>query len=76
MRTTVDLPPAVRRRAEELARERRQSLSAVVAELATLGLAKLEEPLRLDTDPLTGLPVFRIGRVITAEEVAEFLEEE
>lgn len=76
MRTTVDLPPSVRKRAEELAQKRRQSLSTVIAELATIGLAHLDEPLRLETDPKTGLPVFRIGRTITAEEVAEFLEEE
>ena len=33
MRTTVDLPPAVHRRASALARQRHQSLSTVLADL-------------------------------------------
>jgi len=32
MRTTVDLPPCVHRRAQELATERHRSLSATVAD--------------------------------------------
>lgn len=75
MRTTVDLPPAVRRRAEELAAERGQSLSAVVAELVTRGLAQIGEPVVLETNPETGFPLFRLGRPVTVEEVEEALDE-
>lgn len=76
VRTTVDLPPAVHRRARELAQERRQSLSSVVADLAVRGLATLGEPLQLTTDPTSGFPVITLGRRITAADVADALDEE
>jgi hypothetical protein len=75
MRTTVDLPPYVRHRAEQIARERGQSLSSVISELTALGLAQVDQP-DLEIDPLTGIPLFRIGRTITAEDVAAFLDED
>lgn len=76
MRTTVDLPPAVHRRASELARARRQSLSATIAELTTIGLARLGEPATIATDENTGLPVISIGRPLTSEDVASLLDDE
>lgn len=76
MRTTVDLPPAVRRRAEELARTTGRSLSATVAELAVRGLSQLDEPVHIDVDDRSGFPVLSFGRAITAEDVAEALDEE
>lgn len=76
MRTTVDLPPAVHRRATELARRRGRSLSATVAELTARGLAALGEPASVSIDPVSGLPVLSIGRVVTSDEVAELIAEE
>lgn len=76
MRTTVDLPPAVHRHVRELAAARGQSLSAVVAELTARGLAQLEVPLRLGTDPRTGLPTVSVGRTITDADVADLLDDE
>jgi predicted transcriptional regulator len=76
MRTTVDLPPAVHRRAKEIAHDRHQSLSAVVAELAVRGLATLGEPLELKTDGKSGFPFITLGRPITSEEVAAALDDE
>jgi len=76
MRTTVDLPPAVHRRARELAQERHQSLSSVVADLAVRGLAALGEPLEITTDPTSGFPVIALGRRITSAEVADALDDE
>jgi predicted transcriptional regulator len=76
MRTTVDLPPAVHRRARELAEERHQSLSSVVADLAVRGLAALGEPLEVATDPTSGFPVITLGRRITSAEVADALDDE
>jgi hypothetical protein len=76
MRTTVDLPPAVHRRAVQLAKQRGQSLSSVIAELATYGLSRLNEPLVLTTDPQSGFPVVSLGRQITSEDVANALDEE
>lgn len=66
MRTTVDLPPAVHRRAHELAAQRGVSLSSVLADLTVRGLAQLDAPVKLTTDRLTGLPVLSLGRKVTA----------
>jgi hypothetical protein len=76
MRTTVDLPPAVHRRAVELARSRRQSLSATVAELTARGLSQLDEPLSITVDERSGFPVISVGRRITADDVAAALDDE
>jgi predicted transcriptional regulator len=76
MRTTVNLPPAVHRRAQELARQRHQSLSTVIADLAVRGLATLDEPVEVSTDPKTGFPVITLGRRLTAAEVADALDDE
>jgi hypothetical protein len=76
MRTTVDLPPAVHRRARELAERRGESLSAVIADLTVRGLAQIDEPVILRTDKRSGLPVLSIRRRITAQDVAEALDDE
>ena len=76
MRTTVDLPPAVHRRATELAKQRGQSLSSVVAELATYGLSRLDEALEVTTDPRSGFPVVRLGRRIRSQDVVDALADE
>lgn len=76
MRTTVDLPPAVHRRARELADARRQSLSATVAELTIRGLGQLDEPVQIEVDPRSGFPVMSLGRRITPEDVAAALDDE
>lgn len=76
MRTTIDLPPAVHRRARELAAQRGQSLSSVLADLTVRGLAQLDAPVELATDDRTGLPVLSVGRRITSTEVAAVLDEE
>ncbi len=76
MRTTVDLPPAVHRRASELARSRHQSLSAVVADLTIRGLAALDEPVVVATDPVSGFPAITLGRRVTSADVADALDDE
>ena len=76
MRTTVDLPPAVHRRAQALAESRHRSLSATVAELTVRGLAAMGEPIELGIDPVSGLPVISLGRPVTAAEVAAALDDE
>jgi hypothetical protein len=76
MRTTIDLPPAVHRRAAQLAKARGTSLSATVAELTARGLSQLDEPLRISIDEHTGFPVVSVGRRITADEVAAALDDE
>ncbi len=76
MRTTVNLPPAVHSRARELAAQRGQSLSTVLADLAVRGLAQLDAPVKLSTDVRTGLPVLSLGRRLTSQDVADVLDEE
>jgi len=76
MRTTVDLPSAVHRRARDLAVARGQSLSSVIAELTSRGLSQLDEPLVINVDEKSGFPVVSVGRTITSEEVAEALDDE
>ncbi len=76
MRTTVDLPPAVHRRAKALADARHQSLSATIAELTVRGLGQLDEPITLTTDPESGFPVLSLGRTVTSADVAEALDDE
>jgi len=76
MRTTVDLAPAIHQRVRQLAKERGQSLSALVAELATYGLSRLEEPLVITTDPRSGFPVVSVGRRISSQDVANALDDE
>jgi hypothetical protein len=75
MRTTVDLPPAVHRRARELAQARGQSLSATVAELTVRGLSQLDDRLVVRTDEVSGFPVLSVGGRVTSEDVAEALDE-
>ena len=76
MRTTVDLPPVLHDRLRELARERGQTVSTVLSEVASYGLSRLGSGSVIRTDPRTGLPVIDIGRVVTQEEVEDFLDEE
>lgn len=76
MRTTVDLPPAVHRRAMELAKARGQSLSSTVAELTARGLGQLDQPLSIVIDERSGFPVVSVGRRITADDVAAALDDE
>lgn len=76
MRTTVDLPAAVHRRAQEIARRRGESLSSVVAELAARGLISLDEPAEIVTDKRSGFPTISVGRRVTTDEVAAALDDE
>lgn len=76
MRTTVDLPDAVHRRAKELAEARGLSMSVVIADLTVRGLSQLDEPVSIQTDPVSGYPIVSIGRRVTDAEVSDLLAEE
>jgi hypothetical protein len=76
VRTTVDLPPAVHRRAHEIARSQGRSLSSVVAELTVRGLAQLGEAVTIRVDDRSGFPTVSVGRRVTAEDVATALDDE
>jgi hypothetical protein len=76
MRTTVELPPSVHQRVRQIAAERGESISAVLADLTMRGLAQLDHPVELSIDPRTGLPVLSIGRRVTADDVADALDDQ
>jgi len=75
MRTTIDLPDDLHRRARSIARDTSRSLSATVADLMRRGLgeARAHEVSRSER---TGLPVVRLGTVITSEDVRVLEDEE
>ncbi|PVZ08624.1 hypothetical protein [Actinomycetospora cinnamomea] len=74
MRTVVDLPPAVHRRAQEIATRRGPPLSAVIAELTARGLGQLDDPGTFGVDERSGFPVVSLGRGVTDEDVAAALD--
>lgn len=76
MRTTVDLPPAVHRRAVEIAERTGRSLSAVIADLTVRGLSQFDVPVVIASDERSGFPVLSVGRRVTSEQVAVALDEE
>jgi Arc/MetJ family transcription regulator len=68
MRTTVDLPADLHAQAVAIARDTHRSLSETVAFLMRRGLGESRTP-GLDHSPATGLPLVRLGRIITTEDV-------
>ena len=80
MRTTIDIPEREHELFVSLAHSQRTSLSKLVVELALRGLKAplrvAEEPAKYTIDSLTGLPVYRSGRPITAEDVKAMEDEE
>jgi predicted transcriptional regulator len=68
MRTTIDLPEDLHKRALAIARDTSRTLSEVVADLMRRGFG--DRPgAGVATSPVTGLPVLRTGRAITTEDV-------
>lgn len=74
MRLTIDLPPEVLTRARRVAEQRQQSLPATLVDLVALGLATLDRPAAMTTDPVSGLPALTIGHPISAADVANALD--
>lgn len=69
MRTTIDLPDDLHRQALAIARDSSQSLSETVAGLMRRGLQRDGSAAGITISPRTGLPVLRLGKVITSEDV-------
>ncbi|WP_454931936.1 toxin-antitoxin system, antitoxin component [Actinomyces oricola] len=76
MRTTVDLPPALHRRVVDAAAREGLSMSAMLSKITARGLEDFEDEIALEHDDLTGLPLLRVGQVITPELVAELIEDD
>lgn len=68
MRTTVDLPADLHAQLVSIARDTHRTLSETAAFLMRRGLGEGRPP-ELTHSVATGLPVVRLGRVITTEDV-------
>jgi Arc/MetJ family transcription regulator len=68
MRTTVDLPADLHAQVVAIARDTNRTLSETVAFLMRRGLGE-DRPAELTHNAATGLPVVRLGRIITPEAV-------
>lgn len=76
MRTTVDLAPQILQQVKALANERGASVSTTIAELTARGLSAVHGPMRMTLDARSGFPVLSFGRPVTAEDIADALEDE
>lgn len=68
VRTTIELPDDLHRIASAIARDKSQTLSQTVAELLRRALAPAGTP-DVSISSKTGLPVIRLGRIITVDDV-------
>jgi Arc/MetJ family transcription regulator len=68
MRTTVDLPADLHTQVVAIARDTHRTLSETVAFLMRRGLGENQEA-GLGRSAATGLPVVRLGRMVTSEDV-------
>ena len=75
MRTTVDLPEDLYRVARSIARDTSRSLNATIVDLMRRGLAQPQPSAVLRSDR-TGLPLVRLERVITTEDVRALEDDE
>jgi predicted transcriptional regulator len=75
VRTTIDLPDDLHRRARAIARDTSRSLSATVADLMRRGLGETR-PGEISRSERTGLPTIRLGTIITSEDVAALEDDE
>jgi hypothetical protein len=75
MRTTIDLPDDLHRQALSIARDTSRSLSETVAELIRRGLGQGGQ-VQVSVNPRTGLPLVRLGRTLTTEDVRALEDDE
>lgn len=68
MRTTIDLPEDLHRLALSIARDTSSTLSDTVATLMRRGLGQGGD-IAVYRSKVTGLPLIRLGNVITTEDV-------
>jgi predicted transcriptional regulator len=68
MRTTIDLPEDLHRRALSIAKDTSRTLSETVTDLIRRGLEQ-GRTAEVSRSPRTGLPIVRLGTVITTDDV-------
>jgi predicted transcriptional regulator len=75
VRTTIDLPNDLHKQAQAIARDTRRTLSETVADLMRRGL-QAASATAISVDPRTGLPLIRVGTIVTSEDVRTLEDEE
>lgn len=75
MRTTIDLPNDLHKQASAIARDTHRTLSETVADLMRRGLGA-GSAAAVSKDRRTGLPLVRVGTVVTSEDVRSLEDEE
>lgn len=75
MRTTIDLPDDLHRKAMSIARDTSRSLSETVADLVRRGLGQGSGG-EVSRSEKTGLPIIRLGATITTDDVRELEDEQ
>ena len=75
MRTTIDLPDDLHRLIVSLARAQSVTLSQLVSGVLRRGLLPEEDRTRVARDEVSGLPLVRLGRPITVDDVGDADEE-
>jgi len=75
VRTTVDIPVDLHSQLVAIARDTHQTLSQVVAAFIRRGLSA-GGPAELTRSERTGLPVARLGKTITSEDVRRLEDED
>jgi predicted transcriptional regulator len=77
MRTTVDLPADLHGAVKQLALTTHQSLSTTLVGLVARGLdAAGGAKEQLVLDPVSGMPTFSTGGLVTSEQVANLIDED
>jgi predicted transcriptional regulator len=75
VRTTIDLPDELHKQARAIARDTHRTMSQTVVDLMRRGLNTASAS-TATTDPKTGLPLVRVGRIVTSEDVRSLEDEE
>jgi predicted transcriptional regulator len=76
VRTTGDLPDDVLERVRSIAADRRTSVSKVIAEYVSRVVKPGPPASSSRNDPVTGLKVLDLGRIITTEDVRQATDDE
>ena len=78
MRTTIDIPSGLHERISAHAKMQGKSFSATATDALLRGMAPIETPTTAKISPVTGLLTFNFsrGRLVTADEVADLIDED
>jgi Arc/MetJ family transcription regulator len=76
MRTTIEIPDDLHQQALSIAKDTSRTLEETIAELMRRGLGQDGGEVGVTRSARTGLPVVRLGTVITSEDVRALEDED